>query len=325
LTPPVKLNSVWINNPGNNPAGWAVGNGGTIYDLQIIGGTATWVVYNGLNFGITNKQNLYGVFFTDSNHGWIVGAQGTILATTNGGGSWSGGAGQVVMGPSLAAPALRSVSVDMFGTGSGNGDGWAVGDTCTSPCDPEKGSTANAVMAHWDGQIWTNTVISPPIASGLSVNSVTVHGTQDGWADGAGPSGVVNPLAGVFHLDPLEPPVSGGGTGGATTVVTTFTPATGGGATTVATTVTATSAATTATGKSVSTVTNILTTGTTVTGTSSMVSTASMISTSIAVSTALIYNTLEMPGIPGFPWESIIAGIMIGLACIGILRRIRKR
>jgi hypothetical protein len=56
-----------------------------------------------------------------------------------------------------------------------------------------------------------------------------------------------------------------------------------------------------------------------------MVSTASMISTSIAVSTALIYNTLEMPGIPGFPWESIIAGIMIGLACIGILRRIRKR
>jgi hypothetical protein len=72
-------------------------------------------------------------------------------------------------------------------------------------------------------------------------------------------------------------------------------------------------------------VTNIFTASTTVTGTSSMVSTASMISTSIAVSTALIYNTLEMPGIPGFPWESIIAGIMIGLACIGILRRIRKR
>ncbi|MGA2784702.1 MAG: YCF48-related protein [Candidatus Bathyarchaeia archaeon] len=331
LSPGVKLNSVFINNPGNTPAGWAVGNGGTIAYLQISGGTATWIITNtNLNFGTTHTQNLYGVYFTDSNHGWIVGAQGTILATTDGGAHWSGGSAQVNMGPTLAPPALRSVSVDMFGTGPGSGDGWAVGDTCTLPCDPEKGSTvANplvSVFAHWDGQSWTYTTINPPIALGLAVNSVTVHGTQDGWAVGAGPTVTPPPvpLAGIYHLDPLEPPVSGGGGGGgggATTVVTTFTPATGGGATTVATTI----AATTASGRSVSTVTNILTTGTTVTGTSNLVSTASMISTSIAVSTALIYNTLEVPGIPGFPWESIMAGIMIGLACIGILRRIRKR
>jgi hypothetical protein len=72
------------------------------------------------------------------------------------------------------------------------------------------------------------------------------------------------------------------------------------------------------------TTTNVLTAGTTVTGTSNILSTASMVSTTIAVSTALIYNTLQMPGIPGFPWESIIAGIMIGLACVAILRRVRK-
>jgi hypothetical protein len=331
VAPPIKLNSVFISNPGNNPnVGFAVGNGGTIVELSESGGTATWNIINPLGFGTTNKQNLYGVYFTDSNHGWIVGAQGTILATTDGGNTWSGGAGQVNMGPTLAPPALRSVSVDMFGTGSGNGDGWAVGDSCTSPCDPENGMYENSVMAHWDGQIWTNTVISPPIAAGLSVNSVTVHGTQDGWAVGAGPYTTPPPvpLASIIHLDPLQPPVSGGGTGGATTVVTTLTPVIGGSATTVATTVTvtpATVAATTATGTSVSTVMNILTTGTTVTGTSSIVSTASMVITSIAVSTALIYNTLEVPGIPGFPWESIMAGILIGLACIGILRRIKKR
>jgi len=333
LTGSPKLNGVFISNQGSNTnAGWAVGNGGTIAVLSISGGTATWNIVNPLGFGTTNKQNLYGVYFTDSNHGWIVGAQGTILSTTDGGASWSGGAGQVV---GATFTVLRSVSVDMFGTGSGNGDGWAVGDVCTPiapaiSCDPEKGSTANNVMAHWDGQIWTSTVISPPLAPGLGMNSVMVKGTQDGWAVGAQPTftqptpPLQPPLAGIFHLDPLEPPVSGGGGGGgggATTIITTFTPAATGGATTniVVTTVAAT------TGRASSTVTNTFTAGTTVTGTYSVVTTAAIISTTLAVSTALIYNTLQMPGIPGFPWESIIAGIMIGVACIGLLRRLKER
>jgi hypothetical protein len=72
-------------------------------------------------------------------------------------------------------------------------------------------------------------------------------------------------------------------------------------------------------------VTNLFTASTTVTGTSNIVSMASMVSTTIEVSTALIYNTLQMPGIPGFPWESIVAGILIGLTCVAILRRVRKR
>src|SRR5208282_4620971 len=124
-TPPPKLNSVFISNQGSNlNAGWAVGNGGTIAELSVSGGTATWNVVHPLGFGITNLQSLYGVFFTDSNHGWIVGAQGTRLTTTDGGNTWSGGAGQVIGAPGAA---LRSVSVDMYGQGSGNGDGWAVG------------------------------------------------------------------------------------------------------------------------------------------------------------------------------------------------------
>jgi hypothetical protein len=31
-----------------------------------------------------------------------------------------------------------------------------------------------------------------------------------------------------------------------------------------------------------------------------------------------------LPGIPGFPWESILVGIMLGLVAVGIIRRTRK-
>jgi hypothetical protein len=30
-----------------------------------------------------------------------------------------------------------------------------------------------------------------------------------------------------------------------------------------------------------------------------------------------------LPGIPGFPWESIIAGIVVGLAALAMIRRRR--
>jgi hypothetical protein len=34
---------------------------------------------------------------------------------------------------------------------------------------------------------------------------------------------------------------------------------------------------------------------------------------------------LVLPGIPGFPWESIIAGIIIGIALLGVARRKRRK
>jgi LPXTG-motif cell wall-anchored protein len=33
---------------------------------------------------------------------------------------------------------------------------------------------------------------------------------------------------------------------------------------------------------------------------------------------------MALPAIPGFPWESIIAGIMLGLTALAIVRRRRK-
>jgi hypothetical protein len=34
---------------------------------------------------------------------------------------------------------------------------------------------------------------------------------------------------------------------------------------------------------------------------------------------------LVLPAIPGFPWESIIAGVVIGIALLGITRRNKRK
>jgi len=200
-----KLNSVFINNNGANQlAGWAVGNNGTVYQLSISGTTATWTQIK-ISALEGTTPNLYGVFFVDSNHGWIVGGHGTILTTTDGGLFWSGSEEQVVGAPPTAV--LRSVFIDKENTGPGNGDGWAVGGT-------NETGTANAIFAHWDGQAWTATTISPPLEQGLALNCVYGQpgNSQDGWAVGAGPIPISpptpTPLAGVFHLDPPNPPTS---------------------------------------------------------------------------------------------------------------------
>ena len=303
-----KLNSVFINNNGANQfAGWAVGNNGIVYSLAEVNSIATWsqVTLSALG-GAT--PNLYGVFFTDSNHGWIVGSQGTVLTTTNGGQGWSGGENQVIGAP--PGSVLRSVFVDQQNTGSGNGDGWAVGGT-------NETGTADALLAHWDGQIWTATSISPPLASGLGLNSVygQAGNTQDGWAVGAGPRVTSPPtpvpLAGVFHLDPLNPPTSSGGGSGPNQATTT--------ASTTTTSTSVIGSTSTASGTTTSTSVNVQSSTETAVATS--VSTAALTSTSTAVSTSVSINTLQVPGIPGFPWESIIAGILFGLTVVALVRR----
>jgi len=303
------FNSIFISNPGSNPnAGWAVGNGGVVAELSISGSTATWNLVTIPALGGATP-NLYGVFFTDANHGWIVGAQGTILITTNGGQGWSGGLGQVVGAPTSA---LRSVYIDNPSTGPGNGDGWAVGAASES-------GTANAVFAHWDGQIWTATTISPPIAAGLGLNSVYGQpgNTQDGWAVGTGPSGVSKPLAGIFHLDPLNPPTQQPVQYTTTVVVTSS-------ISTVPITTSSVTSSVASTGSSQATT---VTTASTTTQVSTSISTSVVSTTAVVtqtVTTASVTTPVTLPGIPGFPWESIIAGIVIGIALLGIARRNKR-
>jgi photosystem II stability/assembly factor-like uncharacterized protein len=301
------LNSVFISNAGNNlNAGWAVGNLGTLLKLSITNGVPSWNTF-GIP-GITT-QNLYGVFFTDSNHGWIVGDSATIVSTTDGGNTWSGGTGQVINAPS--GTVLKSVYIDTYGTGSGNGDGWAVGQDGSTP--------PNAVFAHWNGQSWTAVSVDPSLRAsvtpfGLGLTSVYLTSPVDGFAVGAGVAGASTPLAGIFHLDPPNPPIYQGG------VTTATGGGGGGGGGSTGTATTTSSAASTAT-SGASSATQVITSTATVT--SSSVATGVLTSTATAQTTSLSVNTLVLPGIPGFPWESILLGAIIGLTVLAIARRHR--
>jgi len=307
------LNSVFINNPGATdpqPAGWAVGNGGTVLALTISGGAPIWTLR-----GIpgVSSQNLNAVYFKDSDHGWIVGASSTILQTTDGGNTWSGGIGQVTGAP--AGTNLTSVFVDQFGTGAGNGDGWAVGDDGTG--------TENAIFAHWDGVSWVNTPLAPPIlagnpAPGMSLRSVFLTGPEDGWAVGRPVAG--GSLSGIIHLDPPNPPT--------VYTATTTSPTTGSTSiTSVATSSTVSSTSSSVTSTSSSEAVTTASTATTEISTSistSLVSTTAVVTQTVTTSSSTT-TPLVLPAIPGFPWESIIAGVVIGIALLGITRRNKRK
>jgi photosystem II stability/assembly factor-like uncharacterized protein len=305
------LNAVFIFNAGSSTAaGYAVGNSGRVLKLTVTGGIPTWSIV-GIP-GIVG-QNLYGIYFKDSSHGWIIGDSATIVTTSDGGTTWSGGTGQVTGAPGTTV--LRSVRVDTFGTGSGNGDGWAVGDD----------GAGNLIFAHWDGASWTNTPLSPPIGvapTGLQLYSVFVRGPEDGFAVGQPVNG--GTLAGIFHLDPLNPPTGGGG---GTTSTTTSTSAT-------TSTTSSTTTASSVTSSSTSTSSSQLSTSTSQTSSSTTlgVVTSASSSTMASVSTVTVTASssssqttpLVVPAVPGFPWESIVAGVIIGLSVLVVLRQRRR-
>ncbi len=314
------LNSVFIQNSGasgGTPAGFAVGKTGAVVELTITGGVPTWssIAPSGIV-----AQNLYGVYFKDTNHGWIVGDSSTIVSTLDGGSTWSGGTGQVTGAP--FASNLTSVFVDTYGTGAGNGDGWTVGDD----------GSGNLLFAHWDGLLWTNTPLAPPIAvspTGLKLHSVSLTGPQDGFAVGKPVNG--GALSGIMHLDPLYPPTGGGGGGGGgTTAATSTAPSTS----TTPTSTTVSSTSTSAVSTSTSVATSSSTSASSTTTASTPVATFTVTSsptTTVAASTSAansqsssISTPLALPPIPGFPWESIIAGIILGMTALAILRRHRK-
>jgi len=52
-----------------------------------------------------------------------------------------------------------------------------------------------------------------------------------------------------------------------------------------------------------------------------IIGSTTMFSTNSISSTSTISTRMALPPIPGFPWESIIAGLMLGLAVLAIVRR----
>ncbi|MHB8669503.1 MAG: cell wall-binding repeat-containing protein [Acidimicrobiales bacterium] len=84
-----------------------------VASVGMAAGAATWSAQTS---GTT--QGLYGVSFADASHGWAVGGNGTILATTNGGATWAAQTSGTV------APLSTASFVDAS-------HGWAVGNKGT--------------------------------------------------------------------------------------------------------------------------------------------------------------------------------------------------
>ena len=308
------LNSIFINNPGNNnPAGWAVGNDGTILYLNCNAAPCVWSQYT--IAGLT--ANLYGIYFSDSNHGWIVGADNTIITTINNGGLWA--VGSAANGPSTAT--WTSIHVDSYGTTAGSGDGWAVGCSVALTTTIPSTCSGNALTAWWDGASWTNLAIPISVASGLGLFSVFTTNPTDGWAVGAQPSTGTDGLSGIFHLDPIVPPtVSSGGTTSTSTLTTTssVSPVT----TIVSSSITSSSAAS----STLPAITATSPLATTVVSTAvSTVTVASTPTTTVSSTTSSVSTPMMLPAIPGFPWESIIAGLMLGVIAIAVVRRVKRK
>jgi hypothetical protein len=47
--------------------------------------------------------------------------------------------------------------------------------------------------------------------------------------------------------------------------------------------------------------------------------------TTVSSSTSSVSTPMVLPAIPGFPWESIIAGLILGAVAIAAVRRIKRK
>ena len=182
--PGTALNGVAFANASD---GWAAGIGTSTAGLAVStilatrNGGATWKVQN---LGAAAAQtSLSGVACANASDGWAVGqagggvtnsglAAGIILATTNGGATWTAQDPDSV----AAASSLQGVA---FANPS---DGWAVGaGVGANGVAPGRG----IILATTDGGA-TWKVQSSGVVAGTVFNGVAFANASDGWAAGVG-------------------------------------------------------------------------------------------------------------------------------------------
>ncbi len=282
--------------------GWAVGSGvGTPATILKWDGTLWTSVPSGTPIGTI----LFGVHMLSSTDGWAVGCTtggcgpGTTVILRWNGLAWS----------SFTPPAVPVISglLDIHMLNAN--DGWAVGITAPD---------GQATIIHWDGVQWRRAP-GPTTAAGFGLASVRMVTATDGWA--VGHSGPRASLSLITHWDgstwnvvatlPVPPSLAvvlrnvfmvsafDGWIVSDTGLFLHYGPQVIPGTTTSTLTTFTTTTATLTTGS------------TTPTPTTSTATTATTASTSVTP-------------VPGFPWESIAAGIITGLATLTLLR-VRKR
>jgi len=293
--------SVFFDTSSGGMSGWAAGadaGGNALIVHTTNGGADAWPVV-GIP-ALPNPVTLNSLFFQDSTHAWAAGTKSTILY-------WNGVSWTSV---SIIGPSTITITGIAVTGGPPATDGWAVGkDTATNL----------PVTIHYDGTSWTATALSPPLTLGgatAGLTSLSLRSSTNGLAVGTGLSGsFTDSLSLILHLDP-----PGGVTG--TTVATSSTAQTSSTSSS-----TAASTSSTSTGAGTSTATTTPTTVTSV-ETSLQTTTETSLSTMTQVQTLTTSSSqttpLVLPAIPGFPWESIIAGIVLGMAALAIVRRRRK-
>jgi len=345
ITPPpgnYRLKSVFMVNANE---GWAVGqsagNVGIILHYTVTGGVGTWAIFPA-PVTPTPIRSLNSVFMLSATEGWAVGDNATILhyTVTAGVGTWSL---VTVSGTPTLSTAANLTSVFMLSPTSG----WAVGGIQLP--SPAPGSfSAGPVIIYWDGTKW-EPVATPTIPGGISPTGVTSATLKSVYCSSANDCWTVGfpgkLVATLFHWDGVAwnhvttspallgqnlatasggivfPPVlnsvymtsaSNGWIvgsargfetipGGELAAILRFSPFGG-----------------LLTGTSTTTVVSTVTTSTSAI-TTSIVSTFLTSTTSTEFVTTT--STVTGGGIPGFPVESIIAGIAVGLATLAMLRR----
>ena len=302
--------------------GWAggictavVGNCMAINDPVIIhtatdGGDNWGTVFtpgHGLPTLTGTSYTVTSLFFQDSTHGWAAASSGlafnpTVMFYWNGV-SWT-----------LVTP-ITTLNDDLFGVSVVGGtpatDGWAVGVD----------SSGKPLTIHYDGTSWTEMSLTPAIPNSGPLLALNLRLSTNGLAVGTNVG--ADTLALILHLDPpgsfqntVQQTIVQQTT--VTNVVTTSTtPSTS--STSVVSTSTSTAPVTSSTASISSTTTNPSTITTTVETTPTTIAAE----TTLAISS--VSTPLALPPIPGFPWESIIAGMILGMAALAILRRRRNQ
>lgn len=285
--------SVYFDPTSSGLSGWAVG---TMTGTPLIvhtgtGGGDSWPT---VGIPAVPATILYSVFIQDSTHGWAAGDGSTILY-------WNGISWTPVPILGLVNPPITIMEIAVTG-GPPATDGWAVGlDNSGFP-----------ITIHYDGtsSTWTQVPLSPGLPPfGAALTSLSLRSSTNGLAVGTDYAGFPNSLSLILHLDPP---------GGVTASNTGKPPST---QTTQQSSNSATSSSTTASASTSSSTSSSTTSALTTTAISTPSTTPATTSTS---RTSSVSTPLTLPPIPGFPWESILAGVILGMTALAILRRRRK-
>lgn len=274
---------------------WAVGNGTS-------SGPATMLKWDGsiwtsVPSGTPNGAELYSIDMLSSNDGWAVGANATggpVIVR------WNGLAWSTVTPP----PGIRGLT-DVFMLSPT--DGWAVGYAPTGG--------GEATIIHWNGAQWTR-VSGPVMGAGGFLRSIHMLSQTDGWAVGLN---ATNGRSLIVHWDALTWDV----------VSTQPLPPT------MSVALRSVFMVAPLDGWIVSDQGLILKYGpevildtTTSTLTSTATTTASETTTTTSSVTTSTSTTTTPPPewkIPGFPIESILVGVVAGVAALAVLRHRPRR